>query len=57
VSDPKTFAERLDAAQDGQEFGQIIQNMFRSLESAKDAIDRATAALEEVEAEMGGENG
>ncbi len=57
MSDPKTFAERLDAAQDGQEFGQIIQNMFRSLESAKDAIDRATAALEEVEAEMGGENG
>lgn len=48
-----TFPERLDAAQDGQEFGQIIQNMFRSLESAKESIDRAAAALKEVEAEMG----
>ncbi len=57
MSEPKTFAEQLDAAQDGQEFGQIIQNMFRSLESAKDAIDRATAALREVEADMGGDNG
>ena len=56
MTDPKSFAERLDAAQDGQEFGQIIQNMFRSLESAKDAIDRATAALKEVEAEMGGDD-
>jgi hypothetical protein len=56
VSEPKTVAEQLDAAQDGQEFGQIIQNMFRSLESAKDAIDRATAALREVEADMGGDD-
>ena len=51
-----TFPERLDAAQDGPAFGQVIQDMFRSLESAKESIDRAAAALREVEAEMGGDD-
>ena len=56
MTEPKTFAERLDAAQDGPAFGQVIQDMFRSLESAKESIDRAAAALREVEAEMGGDD-
>jgi hypothetical protein len=54
VSEPKTFAERLDAAQDGQEFGAVIDDMFKALQSAKESIDRAAAALREAEAEMGG---
>lgn len=53
MSEPKTFAERLDAVQDGQEFGAVIDDMFKALQSAKESIDRAAAALKEVEAEMG----
>jgi hypothetical protein len=56
VSEPKTFAERLDAAQDGQEFGAVIDDMFKALQSAKESIDRAAAALKEVEAEMGADD-
>jgi hypothetical protein len=56
VTEPKTFAERLDAAQDGQEFGAVIDDMFKALQSAKESIDRAAAALKEVEAEMGGDD-
>jgi len=57
VSDPKSFAERLDAAQDGREWGLVIQDMFAALAEAKVHIDNATAALKEVEAEMGDDNG
>jgi len=57
VTEPKSFAQRLDAAQDGQEFGAVIDDMFKALQSAKESIDRAAAALKEVEADMGGENG
>ena len=53
MSEPKSFAQRLDAAQDGQEFGAVIDDMFKALQSAKESIDRAAAALKEVEAEMG----
>ena len=56
MSEPKTFPERLDAAQDGQEFGAVIDDMFKALQSAKESIDRAAAALKEVEAEMGGDD-
>ena len=48
VSEPKTFTERLDAARNGQEFGLVIQDMLASLAEAKDAIDNASAALEEL---------
>ena len=57
MTEPKSFAQRLDAAQDGQEFGAVIDDMFKALQSAKESIDRAAAALKEVEADMGGENG
>ena len=57
MSDPKSFAERLDAAQDGREWGLVIQDMFAALAEAKVHIDNATAALKEVEAEMGDDNG
>ncbi len=57
MSEPKTFAERLDAAQDGREWGLVIQDMFKCLADAKVAIDNAAAALMEVEAEMGADNG
>jgi hypothetical protein len=53
VSEPKSFAQRLDAAQDGREWGLVIQDMFAALAEAKVHIDNATAALKEVEAEMG----
>jgi len=56
VTEPKTFAERLDAAQDGREWNLVIQDMFKALESAKESIDAAAAALKEVEADMGGDD-
>ncbi len=56
MTDPKTFAQRLDAAQDGQEFGAVIDDMFKALESAKESIDAAAAALKEVKADMGGDD-
>ena len=31
----KTLAEQLDAAENGQEFGQVINNLFSFLEKAK----------------------
>lgn len=34
--DPKTFPERLDAAQTGAEFGQVLQGLFGALEKARD---------------------
>jgi hypothetical protein len=51
VTDPKTFAERLDAAQDGREWGLVIQDMFAALAEAKVHIDNAAAALKELEDE------
>jgi hypothetical protein len=51
MTEPKTFAERLDAAQDGKEWGQVIQDMFAALAEAKVHIDNATAALKELEDE------
>lgn len=56
MDEPKSFAERLDAAQDGKEWGLVIQDMFKCLADAKVAIDNAAAALMEVEAEMGGDD-
>jgi hypothetical protein len=34
--DPKTIAEALDAAQTGQEFGQLLNSLFGALEKARD---------------------
>ena len=51
MTDPKTFAERLDAAQDGKEWGLVIQDMFAALAEAKVHIDNATAALKELDDE------
>jgi hypothetical protein len=48
MNEPKRFAERLDAAQDGQEFAAVINDMLGSLAQAKVAIDNAAAALEEL---------
>ena len=56
MSEPKTFAERLDAAQDGKEWGLVIQDMFANLAAAKDAIDNAAAALAQVQADTGGDD-
>jgi len=56
VTEPKSFAERLDAAQDGKEWGLVIQDMFKCLADAKVAIDNAAAALAEVGADMGGDD-
>jgi len=36
MSEPKTAAEMLDAAQDGQEFGAVLQGLFGALEEAMD---------------------
>jgi hypothetical protein len=47
----KTIAEQLDAAQDGKEWGLVIQDMFKSLDEAKVAIDNAAAALKELDDE------
>lgn len=32
--EPKTLAEQLDAAQSGEEFGQVLQGLFSSLQAA-----------------------
>jgi hypothetical protein len=34
--DPKTVPEALDAARDGDEFGQVLSGLFASLEAARD---------------------
>lgn len=34
---PKTLAERLDAAQDGDQFGAVLMGLFGSLEKQMDA--------------------
>lgn len=40
MDEPKTFAERLDAARNGQEFGNAINDLLA-------ALDRAIAELDE----------
>ena len=37
--EPKTIAEQLDAAENGQQFGQVINTMFTLLEQARDDED------------------
>jgi hypothetical protein len=37
----KTFVEQLDAAQSGEEFGQVLQGLFSYLETARDAENPA----------------
>jgi hypothetical protein len=36
MSEPRTIPEQLDAAQTGEQFGQVIQGLFGSLERAMD---------------------
>lgn len=36
VDGPATIAERLDAAKDGEEFGQVLMGLFRSLDKARE---------------------
>jgi len=39
MKEPKTFPELLDAAEDGQEFGGVLQGLFGALEKARDDDD------------------
>jgi hypothetical protein len=39
MSEPKTVAERLDAADDGQQFAGVLHSLFASLEQAIDDED------------------
>lgn len=39
MSDPKTIAEKLDAAQDGEQFGAVLKQLFHALERARDELD------------------
>lgn len=36
MDEPLTVAERLDAAKSGEEFGNVILGLFRTLEKARD---------------------
>lgn len=36
MSDPKTLAEHLDAAQSGDEFANVLQGLFATLEQQMD---------------------
>ena len=36
VNDPKTVAEQLDAAKDGEEFGQVLMGFFAAMDKARD---------------------
>ena len=36
---PKTLPEKLDAAQDGKEFGQVLMGFFAALDKARDDAD------------------
>jgi len=38
-NEPKTVAEQLDAAQNGQQFGQVLNNLFKALEQQMDGDD------------------
>jgi hypothetical protein len=37
MTEPKTVAEKLDAAQTGDEFAQVLGGLFAGLEKARDA--------------------
>jgi hypothetical protein len=36
MPEPRTAAERLDAARNGDEFGAVLSGLFSSLENARD---------------------
>jgi hypothetical protein len=38
---PKTIAEQLDAAQSGEEFGQVLMGLFDTLAHARDEDERS----------------
>jgi len=40
MTDPKTVAEKLDAAQNGEQFGAVLSDLFRALEKAGDEESR-----------------
>ena len=35
MSEPKTVAEKLDAARNGEEFGQVLNGLFAALDQAR----------------------
>ena len=39
VNDPKTVAEQLDAAKDGEQFGNVLKGFFAALADAKHRDD------------------
>lgn len=44
VNDPKTVAEQLDAAKDGEEFGQVLMGFFSALAKQREGdeyVERA----------------
>lgn len=57
MSERKTFPEMLDAAPDGEAFGQLIMGMFKTLEQVKDTIGRAQDALVEAVEDVGDDDG
>ena len=36
VNEPKTVAEQLDAAKDGEEFGKVLMGFFAAVDKARD---------------------
>lgn len=38
MNDPKTVAEQLDAAESGEEFGNVILGLFAALEKLNDDV-------------------
>lgn len=39
MNEPKTIPEQLDAAQTGEEFGNVLMGMFASLAKARDEAE------------------
>ena len=39
AGEPKTLAEHLDAARDGEEFGAVLMELFAALDRARDEAD------------------
>jgi hypothetical protein len=52
MTEPKTFAERLDAAENGESFGAVISDMLAALADAKDHINNAVSALQDLEVDV-----
>jgi len=52
MTEPKTFAERLDAAENGESFGAVISDMLAALADAKDHINNAVEALGALEVDV-----